>query len=191
MFLNYFPYKKYSRLIMNTKDINIVGQYSRYSMKKVMKIEKKDNVRREHDDDRGDLFYDRQMQMIELQSLFEKKEENKKRLLERELEKKINSYKQQDRKKCIFDAERFVTLPQLLIALKTAELKCAYCSDEVKILYKYRLDQSQWTIDRIDNNKGHNHDNYVIACLKCNLKKGRTSHDKFDFTKKLVIVKND
>ena len=28
-----------------------------------------------------------------------------------------------------------------------------------------------WTLDRIDNNIGHNRDNVVISCLACNLQK--------------------
>ena len=47
----------------------------------------------------------------------------------------------------------------------------------------------QWTLDRIDNDIGHNHNNIVISCLECNLKRRRKSKDAFVFTQQLKIVK--
>jgi hypothetical protein len=49
-------------------------------------------------------------------------------------------------------------------------------------------ENKQWTLDRIDNNLGHNEDNVVIACLECNLKRRRTNQSKFLFTKQLKIT---
>ena len=47
----------------------------------------------------------------------------------------------------------------------------------------------QWTVDRIDNSIGHDIDNIVISCLKCNLQRKTRSADKFAQTKQLVIKK--
>ena len=47
----------------------------------------------------------------------------------------------------------------------------------------------QWTLDRLDNNKGHCFENVVICCLKCNLKRRTTDDEKFKFTKQMRIVK--
>ena len=47
----------------------------------------------------------------------------------------------------------------------------------------------QWSLDRIDNNIGHNRGNLVVACLECNLKRRRTNKDAFMFTKNMVIIK--
>jgi hypothetical protein len=47
----------------------------------------------------------------------------------------------------------------------------------------------QWTLDRIDNDIGHNKKNLVIACLECNLKRKRTNKDKFMFTKNMKITR--
>ena len=44
---------------------------------------------------------------------------------------------------------------------------------------------NQWTVDRIDNSIGHDIENIVISCLKCNLQS--RSSDKFLQTKKMVI----
>ena len=49
----------------------------------------------------------------------------------------------------------------------------------------------QWSLDRIDNNIGHNVGNLVIACLECNLKRRRRTDEKFLFTKQLNIVKRE
>ena len=52
-------------------------------------------------------------------------------------------------------------------------------------------EMKQWSVDRIDNNKGHNSDNFHIACLKCNLTRRRQNDDKFLYTKQLHIVKHN
>jgi hypothetical protein len=50
---------------------------------------------------------------------------------------------------------------------------------------------NQWTVDRIDNSLGHNKDNFVVACLNCNIKRRKTNTDKFLFTQQLRLVKKD
>ncbi len=49
--------------------------------------------------------------------------------------------------------------------------------------------KKQWTLDRINNDIGHNNGNLVVACLECNLKRRRTNKDAFMFTKNMVIVR--
>ena len=71
------------------------------------------------------------------------------------------------------------------------ELKCYYCKSEMKVLYDISRQMTQWSVDRIDNDKGHNNDNFYIACLDCNLKRRRRSDDKFLFTKQMKLVKSD
>jgi hypothetical protein len=68
-------------------------------------------------------------------------------------------------------------------------MKCIYCSEEVFILYERVRETKQWTLDRINNDIGHNSGNLVIACLECNLKRRRTNKDAFMFTKNMVIVR--
>ena len=69
-------------------------------------------------------------------------------------------------------------------------MRCIYCNDKIRLIYEEIKDDSQWTLDRINNDLGHNHDNVVISCLKCNIKRRNINYDKFKFTKKLNIVKN-
>ncbi len=109
----------------------------------------------------------------------------------REIEKKISSYKQQDIKKDIFDINRLISLNDTLLKLKDSELKCCYCEEPVKILYRIVREPKQWTLDRIDNDDCHSCDNTVIACLECNLKRRVIDKDKFEFTKKMKLIKRE
>ena len=54
-------------------------------------------------------------------------------------------------------------LSKLLVKSK---LFCYYCKNPVFILYENIRDPTQWTLDRIDNEQGHNEDNCVICCFK-------------------------
>ena len=69
------------------------------------------------------------------------------------------------------------------------ELKCYYCLSEMNVLYDISRESKQWTVDRIDNDLGHNLTNFYLACLECNLTRRRRSDDKFLFTKQMKLVK--
>lgn len=108
-----------------------------------------------------------------------------------EINKKFSGYKQQDKLKKILDENKFLTFETVLQKLIEYELKCYYCKSELKVLYDISRQMTQWSVDRIDNDKGHNNDNFYIACLDCNLKRRRRSDDKFLFTKQMRLVKKD
>ena len=75
--------------------------------------------------------------------------------------------------------------------LVISKLKCHYCLQNTHILYTRNRDETQWTLDRIDNNLCHSNENTVIACLKCNLQRRCQDAKKFTFTKQLRIAKID
>lgn len=106
-----------------------------------------------------------------------------------DINRKINSYKSQDQKKDRFDEDTFIHKEELYEKLVVSKLKCHYCNQDVKIIYHYVRDDFQWTLDRIDNDLGHSSDNTIICCLKCNLKRRVLDAKKFEFTKKLKLVK--
>lgn len=106
-----------------------------------------------------------------------------------QINRKIYGYKQQDIIKKLLNNEKFITLESIINKMLECELKCYYCSTEMSVLYDISREMKQWTVDRIDNDLGHNIDNYYLACLECNLKRRRRSDDKFLFTKQMKLVK--
>ena len=106
-----------------------------------------------------------------------------------QINKKIYGYKQQDIHKKLFNEKEFITLKSIIDKMVDCELKCYYCSIEMNVLYDISREMKQWTVDRIDNDLGHNVTNFYLACLECNLKRRRRSDDKFLFTKQMKLVK--
>ena len=90
-----------------------------------------------------------------------------------------------------FNSSKFIDFNNIVIKLLECELKCHYCKEAMVILYDISREMKQWSVDRIDNDKGHNNDNFHLACLECNLKRRNRTDEKFLFTKQLNIVKHD
>lgn len=106
-----------------------------------------------------------------------------------ELKKKWNSYRQQDKKHGIFHDDFFIGFETMIKKLVASKMQCYYCTCNCLFLYEDSYDDTQWTLDRIDNNKGHTDNNTVICCLKCNLSRGNIHHDRFIESKKISIVR--
>jgi hypothetical protein len=102
-----------------------------------------------------------------------------------QITQKVSSYKYQDQLKGLYDETAFANSPHYIITLLyRCELNCFYCQNKTQVIYERVCEPSQWTLERIDNNLGHNVDNICIACLKCNIGR-RTMHQKrYLFTKK-------
>jgi hypothetical protein len=111
------------------------------------------------------------------------------KIIIQQINRKIYSYKQQDNLKKLLDIDNFVTFESIIISMVDCELKCRYCKKEMNVLYDISREMTQWSVDRIDNDKGHNNDNFHLACLDCNLKRRRRTDEKFLFTKQLNIIK--
>ena len=112
-------------------------------------------------------------------------------VIRNEVNKKISSYKQQDIIRKLLDEEKFIDLDTVITMLCECNLECYYCKERMAILYELVREMKQWSIDRINNNMGHNKDNIVMACLDCNLKRRRKGKDAFLFTKQLNIIKSE
>jgi len=112
------------------------------------------------------------------------------KMMIQQIQQKINGYKAQDLDKSLFSAPDFVDLDYTIDLIKKSELKCYYCKHNVRILYEHVREPKQWSLERIDNNYGHNKNNVEIACLSCNLRRKTMYHERFIFTKQLNIVKN-
>jgi hypothetical protein len=112
-------------------------------------------------------------------------------LVRRELALKLAGYKQQDVKKEKYDGEKFITFDELVELLVVSKMRCKYCMKQLFILYEKQREKVQWTLDRVDNEEGHNNANVILACLDCNLRRRRLDADKFLFTKQMNLVKMD
>lgn len=113
------------------------------------------------------------------------------KIIRSEIKSKLNGYKQQDIEKYLIDKDKFITYDKTLELLSKSNLICYYCQKQQYILYKTVRQMNQWSLDRIDNTKGHNYDNVVISCLGCNLQRKRQDDEKFKFTKQMKLIKVD
>ena len=129
--------------------------------------------------------------MSSLLSLGTHHEEKYSRTFRTELEKKINGYKQQDIRKNLHDTATLISFKDTVNKLVLCGLKCHYCEERVKVLYRKVRDKYQWTLDRIDNDKNHSCENTVISCLSCNLSRRRRTKEAYEFHWKTKIVKVD
>jgi hypothetical protein len=116
-------------------------------------------------------------------------EETNTSLIHQQIQQKLSGYRQQDLKKKHLVPEKFVDLEFTIQLLKDANNQCFYCKQVVQVLYEKVREPQQWSLDRIDNNCGHNKDNVLLACLDCNLKRKTMYHERYAFTKQLNISK--
>jgi len=109
------------------------------------------------------------------------------------INKKISSYRSQDINKSKFNSYLFIDYEFIIEKLFTCKLECFYCKKKVMIIYPIVRESSQWSLERIDNNFGHNKNNVEIACLTCNLKRRTMYHQKYISSQKFgkLIKIND
>lgn len=113
------------------------------------------------------------------------------KIINKEIRKKMSSYKSQDKKNGKYDELQHISYNQLLEKLASCELECYYCNSKLFLLYKKRGESMQWSLERFDNNLGHYNSNTCISCLKCNLQRRTSNHEYFKFSKNLSIKKID
>jgi hypothetical protein len=109
--------------------------------------------------------------------------------IQREITRKISGYKQQDIKNEIYEKELLINIEDILEKMVASKLKCLYCKCIVNIIYKCVREETQWTLDRVDNDLCHSSSNTIVSCLKCNLKRRNINKEKFLFTRNLKIKK--
>ena len=107
----------------------------------------------------------------------------------REIDLKRKAYIYQDKQHTIYDARFSVTTDQIVELILSSELLCYYCREICQLSYKESMCRKQWTLDRIDNDYGHNAANVVIACLDCNLKRGTMDSERFRQGKQFTFRK--
>jgi hypothetical protein len=183
----------------DSKQISIVGTNNRYQMKKVTK--QKTEIKKRVESEKwtfSDEYYqhDKQLELLNtvlrnIRNSSEKSSDDVIKIIIQQIHNKITGYKQQDTLKKMFDEEIFLTFENVIERLVDCEIKCYYCKKEMMVLYDISREMTQWSIDRIDNDTGHNIDNYHLSCLDCNLKRRRRTDEKFRFTKQLNLIKQE
>jgi 5-methylcytosine-specific restriction endonuclease McrA len=181
------------------KKVLISGTSNRYQIKKLTRDEVEIKKRKSSEKwGLSEEYFTSEKQEVIIKSLYEhiilnnieSIEMNFFNLIKAELNKKISSYKQQDIIRKLLNPEKFIDLNIIITKLYECNLECYYCKDKIFLLYEMARELKQWSVDRIDNNLGHNRDNIVIACLNCNLRRRCKDKDAFLFTKQLTIIKS-
>ena len=181
------------------RTIKITGQTNRYQIKKLTTNHLTDEkiprlqIQKLHIDD-SFFALDKQKELLlkiynQEFTFLNPEEERIFNIMKKQLETKIASYRQQDKLKDVLDDTNAIDVNSVVKHILQCNVKCFYCQTIMRILYKECRDPVQWTIDRIDNDLGHTSDNYVLACLGCNLKRRRQNLSKFKYTKNLTILK--
>jgi hypothetical protein len=169
----------------NKKKISIIGTNNRYQIKKVTKqIKEKEKRKTLQHINLTNYSYETQKNIIKDNLLSDNK------IFIQEIKNKISSYKSQDISKDILSSD-FITFEYVIDLLRGSNLTCYYCYQPVYILYEMVRENMQWTLDRINNDEGHNKDNVIISCLECNLKRRNQNSNSFLFTKNLKITREN
>lgn len=104
---------------------------------------------------------------------------------------KLCGYKHQDIAKSRYNTDKFVRPAHICALVRASNGLCFYCSRAVLFVYDQVRDPGQWTLERVDNTRGHNADNVVLACLSCNLRRGTMHSKRFLDTQKIKFSKED
>ena len=164
------------------KQISIIGTNNRYQIKKLTQESKKEKRKTLQHINLTNYSYEMQKNIIENNLLSDNK------IFIQEIKHKISSYKNQDISKHILSSN-FITFEYVIYLLRGSNLTCYYCYQPVYIIYEMVRENMQWTLDRINNDEGHNKNNVIISCLECNLKRRNQNSNSFLFTKNLKITR--
>jgi len=137
-----------------------------------------------------DAFFDYNKQMEVLRRLIaDDATLEERKFFIKEIKNKLDGYSRQDAENGIKDLSAFISLNATIELLLINKLRCTYCYKCCELIYKDVMAPRQWTLDRVDNDQGHNDGNVAIACLACNLQRRTMDAERFKFGKQLRIVK--
>ena len=107
----------------------------------------------------------------------------------KEIKAKLDGYARQDAENGIHDLSAFISLNATIELLLLSKMRCTYCYKCCELIYKDVMAPHQWTLDRVNNDHGHNGGNVILACLACNLQRRTMDAERFKFGKQLRIIK--
>jgi hypothetical protein len=174
------------------KEINIRGTQNRYLINKLKKEPPPPFLKKRKDLVLPDEYFTPEKQGLILSLLYNKKEDfDHYKTVRSQIDAKISGYRAQDSIRKRLDTSKFIDFPFIVEKLYDCQMRCFFCQGIMFLLYDLVREMKQWTVDRINNDEGHNRDNVLISCLDCNLKRRRTNKEAFLFTKQLTIVKEE
>ena len=183
---------------MDENNIKIIKECSPTNNKNIKKIclEKEKSLRKitttkKWKTEEKDFLFENQIQILKniIENIIENNEKKDiHNLFKNEIQNKINSYRSQDIQKKKYQESLFVDFPFVIQILIESNLDCFYCKKKVQIIYEIVREPFQWSLERIDNEMGHNKDNVKIACLSCNLRRRTMYHERFIFTKQMCNI---
>ena len=91
---------------------------------------------------------------------------------------KLRGYKSQDIDSERYSRENFISKDEVNLLIKKQSSKCNYCWKS--------CDDTNWTLDRINNDYGHDSNNCCISCIDCNLQRNDQFYSVFYRKKALV-----
>lgn len=137
-----------------------------------------------------DAFFDYNKQMEVLRRLIaDDPALEERKFFIKEIKNKLDGYARQDTENDVKDLSAFISLNATIELLLVGKLRCAYCRECCELIYKDVMAPRQWTLDRVDNDRGHNDGNVVLACLAFNLQRRTMDAERFKFGKQLRIIK--
>ena len=110
-------------------------------------------------------------------------------LFKKEIKHKLDGYVRQDAENGICDLSTIISLDATIELLLVSKMRCTYCRQCCELIYKDVMAPRQWTLDRVDNDCGHNGNNVVLACLACNLQRRTMDAERFKYGKQMRIIK--
>ena len=85
---------------------------------------------------------------------------------------KLQAYKRSDADKDLnVDCKLRLRMKDVFTLLQTQGMRCAACNIKLLLCYAPK-DTRQFSVDRLDNAKGHTRDNVRMTCLECNRRRG-------------------
>ena len=174
-----------------SKTIEINGVNNKYMLKKYIIKEKNINIKKKFFFDK---CFDHNCQKDLLNCCYlnnTNDKEEKKKILYKELNKKLLSYINQDKRKNRYDKLKFISLEELLEKLVASQLKCFYCRNKIFLLYEKSREPYQWTLERLNNNIQHQIDNLEICCYKCNIQRKNQNSQNFQKGKQMILIKKE
>lgn len=179
------------------KSIQITGTYNKYHMNKIIRNNTKKEPKKLVESNKWtfsseNFEYENQLKMVnDICGNHFNYTDDVSKIVFQHIHKKISGYKQQDSLKKRFDNENFLDFECVINKMVECKLICRYCNETMNVLYHISREMKQWSVDRINNNIGHNKDNFHLACLECNLNRRRRTDENYLFTKQLQIVKGN